>query len=191
MDADAQPPASNRLKRAGLTALMALVAVNVWTGGPLFALWVGSRVQSDGAATMLGVFAVIGAVAAMSFLLLRLLGWLGRQYDGLAGTTATVRTHAPWLRSMRGERELYPGERVQLTVLERVLVVTVVVAALAFEIWFFFFSGSPIDQRSGRGAAPARIYLAAGPGDGRRVHDLEVAALHPPQRVQRVVVPPA
>jgi hypothetical protein len=30
------------------------------------------------------------------------------------------------------------------------LVVWVVVAVAAFEVWFFFFSGSPIDQRSGR-----------------------------------------
>jgi hypothetical protein len=26
----------------------------------------------------------------------------------------------------------------------------VVIAVIAFEVWFFFFSGSPIDQRSGR-----------------------------------------
>jgi predicted secreted protein len=197
MDADAPAPAGNRLQRTALAAVMALVAVNVWTGGPLFALWVGSRVQSDGGATMLGVFAVIGAVAAISFALLRVLEWLGRRYDRLAGTSSTVRVHAPWLRSMRGERELYPGERVQLTMLERVLVVTVVVAALAFEIWFFFYSASPIDQRSGRGSAPTPAYahtaarLATRPRYRGRVDHVEVAALHAAEGVQGVVVPPA
>jgi hypothetical protein len=34
--------------------------------------------------------------------------------------------------------------------LERILVVCVVLAVAAFEIWFFFFSTSPIDGRSGR-----------------------------------------
>jgi hypothetical protein len=29
-------------------------------------------------------------------------------------------------------------------------VILVVLAFVAFEIWFFFFSSSPIDQRSGR-----------------------------------------
>jgi hypothetical protein len=161
MEADAPTPPGRRLKRLALTALMALVAVNVWTGGPLFALWVGSRVQGEGSPTMAGVFAVIGAVALMSFLLLRVLGALGQTYDRLAGTSSKVRTHAPWLRSMRGERETYPGERPELTMLERVLVVTVVVAAVAFEIWFFFFSGSSIDQRSGRGSVSAPAYAAA------------------------------
>jgi hypothetical protein len=51
---------------------------------------------------------------------------------------------------MRGEREMYPGDRLTVTTLERVLVVVVVLAVAAFEIWFFFFSGSPIDQRTGR-----------------------------------------
>jgi hypothetical protein len=30
------------------------------------------------------------------------------------------------------------------------LIVCVVIAVVAFEVWFFFFSTSPIDQRSGR-----------------------------------------
>jgi hypothetical protein len=52
---------------------------------------------------------------------------------------------------MRGERPLYPGEKAHVTAPERVLVAVVIVAVATFEIWFFFFSGSPIDQRSGRG----------------------------------------
>ena len=30
---------------------MSLTTINIWTGGPLFALWVGSRVQSSGPLT--------------------------------------------------------------------------------------------------------------------------------------------
>jgi len=55
---------------------------------------------------------------------------------------------------MRGERAQYPGQHIEVTALERVLIVTVVLCILAFEIWFFFFSTSPIDQRSGRGEVP-------------------------------------
>jgi hypothetical protein len=51
---------------------------------------------------------------------------------------------------MRGERP-HEGDRArQLSPMDVVLIVTVVVAVVAFEIWFFFFSGSPIDGRSGR-----------------------------------------
>jgi hypothetical protein len=61
-----------------------------------------------------------------------------------------VRTHAPWLRSMRGERPDYGEGRATITGAERIIVVTVIVAAVAFEVWFFFFSGSPIGGDSGR-----------------------------------------
>jgi hypothetical protein len=61
---------------------------------------------------------------------------------------------------MRGERKQYEGERPQVTAPERVLVIVAVAAIIAFEIWFFFFSGSPIDQRSGRGEVPAYVVSA-------------------------------
>jgi hypothetical protein len=51
---------------------------------------------------------------------------------------------------MRGERP-HPQHRVrELSPSEVVLVVSVVVVVVLFEVWFFFYSPSPIDQRSGR-----------------------------------------
>jgi hypothetical protein len=73
-----------------------------------------------------------------------------RAYQEATGTAPTVRTHAPWLRSMRGERPEYAARGANISGAERVVVATVVVAALAFEIWFFFFSGSSIGGGSGR-----------------------------------------
>jgi hypothetical protein len=69
---------------------------------------------------------------------------------------------------MRGERKLYAGERPTVTAPERVLVLVGVMAVMAFEIWFFFFSGSPIDQRSGRGALPT---YTVGTGKASRCFD--------------------
>jgi hypothetical protein len=138
------------LARCGLTAAMTIVAVNVWTGGPLAALWVGSRFQGGGPPTMGAVAVVVASLAVISIVLVKLLAFLGERHASLTGRSPTVRTHAPWLRSMRGERPQYPGDRPHITALERVLVVVVVAAVLAFEIWFFFFSTSPIDGRSGR-----------------------------------------
>jgi hypothetical protein len=136
--------------RAALTAAMALVAVNIWTGSPIFALWVGSQVQGSGPPKMSSVAVVAVVLAAVSFTLVQLLAALGRRHDELTGNVSQVRTHVPWLRSMRGERPLYPGETPRITMLERVLVVTVVMATIAFQVWFLFFSGSPFDSRSGR-----------------------------------------
>jgi hypothetical protein len=140
-----------RLQRALLMGLMGVVGLNIWTGNPLLALWVGSRVVGSGPLTMGAVAAVGGMMGAVGFALVRLLAILGAAYDRVTGHTATVRHHVPWLRSMSGERVEYQQEREGMAALEIVLVAMVIVAFAAFEVWFFFFSTSPIDQRSGRG----------------------------------------
>ena len=134
---------------------MTIVGLNVWTGGPLLALWIGSRAQGSGPPTMGAVAVVVVCLAVFSLVLVWVLGQLNRVYERLTGHTATVRQHTPWLRSMRGERPQYGGVAPTLTALERILVAMVVIAFVAFEIWFFFFSASPIDNRSGRSALPS------------------------------------
>jgi hypothetical protein len=133
-----------RLKRAGLLALMAVVAVNIWTGAPLLALWVGSRVVGDGSLTMGAVAAVIGTLGLACFGLVKLLGVLGAAYDRLLGLPPAPRRQQPWLRSLSGERTSEQRRRSHVSALEIVLIVCVLLAAGAFEVWFFFFSGSPI-----------------------------------------------
>ena len=51
---------------------------------------------------------------------------------------------------MRGERPHQQKHARDLSPLEVVLVATVVAVVVLFEVWFFFYSPSPIDQRSGR-----------------------------------------
>jgi hypothetical protein len=142
------------VKRVALVAAMAVVTLNIWTGAPLFALWVGSRVQRHSEATMAGIAVVAIVLAVVCFLLLRLLSVLGAQYDSLVGASPTVRRHVNWLRSMRAERPEYKGVTPTLTMAERIVILAVVLAFALFEVWFFFFSTSSIDQRSGRGEAP-------------------------------------
>ena len=139
-----------RVKRILLVCLMSITTINVWTGSPLLALWVGSRVQGSGSPSM-GAFAVVGlTLGAVSLALVRLLARLEGVYDRVTGRERMVRRHVPWLRSMRGERPHEDNRARQLSPLDVILIVTVVVAVVTFEIWFFFFSGSPIDGRSGR-----------------------------------------
>ena len=141
----------DRLKKAGLFALMTVVGLNIWTGNPLLALWVGSRVQGDSTQPKMGGVAVVALMIGVVGLgLARVLTVLGEAYDRLTGHQATAARHVPWLRSMRGERVEYERERVGLSGMEIVIVAMVILAVAAFEIWFFFYSPSPIDQRSGR-----------------------------------------
>jgi hypothetical protein len=153
MEAEAPRPQGlvPRLKRVLLVLSMAVVGLNIWTGSPLLALWLGSRVQGESSAPSMGaVGIVVFALGAFSLTLMKALSSLGRAYDKATGQEATVRQHVPWLRSMRGERERYEGVPVRLSPLEIVMVVMVIIAVIAFEIWFFFFSGSSIGQGSGR-----------------------------------------
>jgi hypothetical protein len=142
---------TNRLKRYGLAALTAFLALNVWTGSPLLALWIGSQIQGEESQPSMGAFAaVIGCLVLFSFLLYQALKRVSYAYREATGTTPTVRSHAPWLRSMRGERPEHESARARVSGPEQIVVICVIVAAVAFELWFFFFSGSSIGGGSGR-----------------------------------------
>ncbi len=135
---------ASRLERALLLAAMAVVAVNIWTGSPLLALWVGSRLQGTSGLSMGAVFAVIAVMVLASLGLIKLLGVLGARHDRLLGRTPAPRRQQPWLRSLSGERLRDQRRRERITALDVVLVGTVVIASVAFEVWFFFFSGASI-----------------------------------------------
>lgn len=135
-------PAGIKAARVGLAALTALLSVNLYTGAPLFAVWVGSRVQGGTGLTMGAVGAVLGTLAALVTLIVFLLVRVEAAYKVLSGETPQRRT-APWLRSLRDERpEL--AEKRALTGFEKTLIGTVVLGVIAFEAWFFFFAGSSI-----------------------------------------------
>jgi hypothetical protein len=140
-----------RLKRAALLAAMTAATMNVFTGAPLLSLWIGSRVQGTSQQpTMAPVAVVAVSMGVFGFILLRLLRRLGDAYDRSIGRQPMIGQHVPWLRSLRGERPHEAGDDYSLSALEIILCAMVIVAFAAFEYWFFFESGSSIDQRSGR-----------------------------------------
>jgi hypothetical protein len=139
-----------RLRRALLLSMMAVVGLNIWTGNPLLALWVGSRVVGSGPPTMGAIAVVALMIGVVGLALTRLLAAIGAAYDRATGHEPAARRHVPWLRSMRGERIQHERERIGLSALEILLVAMVLAAVVGFEVWFFFYSSSPIDQRSGR-----------------------------------------
>jgi hypothetical protein len=133
-----------RLQLLGLYVVMALAAINIWTGAPLLAVWVGSRVATSSRPTMGAVFLIVVVLAVLAVALMYVLNVASAAHDRLSGRKPATRRQAPWLRSMRAERVDEERHKRPLTALERLLVVTVVAAVLLFEVWFFFFSGSPI-----------------------------------------------
>jgi hypothetical protein len=133
-----------RLKKALLTAATLLASLNIWTGAPLLAVWLGSRASGTSSTSMTGIWVVVGSLIVLEVALVWILSRLTAAYDALAGGPTQMRRTSPWLRSMRSEREDVEAQRRNLGAMERVLVLTVVLGVVAFEVWFFFFSGSPI-----------------------------------------------
>jgi hypothetical protein len=135
------------IKRVALVVGTALVSINVWTGSPLLAVWVGSRVQGGMGLSMTAVFSVVAVLAVLVLALAWALTWLNARYDELTGRPPAARQTSPWLRSMRDERETDVRSKYGISAVEKVVVVTVVAAVLVFEIWFFFFAGSSLPSQ--------------------------------------------
>jgi hypothetical protein len=141
----ATPPDQHRLQRLALIAASAILSINIWTGAPLLAVWVGSRIQAaQNAFTMTSLLAVVATLALAVFILAWLLARINGRYDELTGRPREARESSPWLRSLSGERDTEIRRKHGISGIERVVVVTVILAVLAFEVWFFFFAGSSL-----------------------------------------------
>jgi hypothetical protein len=134
-----------RLERIGLQVVMGLSAINIWTGAPLLAIYVGGLFAESTRVSMTVVFLVVVVLFATCLGLTWTLSWASTAYDRLSGHERSVKRHVPWLRSVRGERVNWERERNAVTPLERLLVISVVLAILAFEAWFFIAAPSPIE----------------------------------------------
>jgi hypothetical protein len=134
-----------RLKRTGLMAAMVVVTLNLWTGAPVLGLWVGSRVAGSSGISMVAVGVVVATMGIACLGLIALLGVITNAYRGTTSGGTVVRRRSPWLRSLSGERAHGPesGEPA-LDALDYVLVSVVVLAIVAFEVWFFFYGGSSL-----------------------------------------------
>ena len=131
-----------RARRLAVLAGMALAAVNLFTGAPLLAIWVGSRVQGEsGGLSMTAVLVVIVVLAVLCWALVWALAALGGAHDALVGRRPEAR-QTPWLRPFNSGVERSAGA--ELGALDVVLVAAVVLAVLAFEVWFFVYAGSSI-----------------------------------------------
>ena len=85
-----------RAKRFGLAALMAFLALNIWTGAPLLALWIGSRVQgSETQTSMTAIVVVVGCLAGFSIGLYQALKYVMHAYQEATGTLPTYAPTRP------------------------------------------------------------------------------------------------
>jgi uncharacterized membrane protein (DUF485 family) len=133
------------LKRVALAAATAFLTVNVWTGCPLLALWLGARVVGGGFLSMAAVVAVVVVLAVLVFTSAAALAWLNNTYDDLTGRPRVER-RASWLRSMRAEAEGHVSQRVGITPLETIVMINVYVAMISLTVWMVLFAGVPLHE---------------------------------------------
>ena len=131
-----------RAKRLLLLGLMWLAAVNIPTGAPLAAIWIGSRVQGGAVGlSMTAVLAVLVALALLCAALVWALDRMAAMHDALVDRPA-ARRQTTWMKPFNDRTS--PDDGAPMRALDRILVATVVGAGVAFEAWFFFLAGSPI-----------------------------------------------
>jgi hypothetical protein len=122
-----------------LVALMALGSVVMWLGVPLGLVYLASKLADTPNPSMGPYLLIILGLPVGMAVVGKGLGWLNRVHIRLTG--AEVDEYRPgWMRSMRAERQV---DR-RGGVLDRVMIVSVAVAAVAFAVWFFGFAGSSL-----------------------------------------------
>lgn len=122
---------------------MLLAAFSLWTAIPLSWVYIGSKV-SETQFPSGGPYAIVavGIVASVLFVAW-LIGRLNELYVRITGTNRLGPMRPNWLRSMRDTTPVQGS----VTVVEAVLMSSVMLAAVALTLWFFFLAGSPLPNQ--------------------------------------------
>ena len=122
-----------------LVALMAIGSVVMWLGVPLALVYIASKLADSPEPSMGPYLLIILGLPLGMAAVGKGLGALNRAHIRVTGTE--VDEYRPgWTRSMRGERTV---DR-RGGVLDKVMIVSVAVAAVCFAVWFFGFAGSSL-----------------------------------------------
>jgi hypothetical protein len=122
---------------------MLFAALSLWTALPLTWLYIGSKVsktqfpaEAPYAVVLVGL---ISSIVIVAWLISR----LNRLYMEITGTNRLAPMRPSWMRSMRDTSAPVNNT----TVVEAVLMGSVLLAALALSIWFFLLAGSPLPKQ--------------------------------------------
>jgi hypothetical protein len=125
-----------------VVAMMVVGAFSMWTVIPFGWIWIGSKVshtqQPSGGPYMVVFFGIVISICTMAWILSR----LNRVYVRLTGSTnlPPPRYLPAWRKSLSDER----GSPYGPSVLEAVILASVLLAGVAMAIWFFIAAGSPL-----------------------------------------------
>ena len=128
---------------SGIFVLMLLAALALWTAIPLGWIWIGSKVASTQFPAE-GPYAVVAVGIVLTILVdAWLIGRLNALYFSVTGTNRLAPMRPSWLKSMRDTG----GDSGTTTVVEAVMMGSVLLACLVFVAWFFLLAGSPLPNQ--------------------------------------------
>jgi hypothetical protein len=129
---------------AGVVFLaMLLAAFSLWTAIPLSWVYIGSKLSHTQFPSS-GPYAIVAVGILLSVLVVAwLIGRLNSLYIRITGTNRLAPIRPTWLRSMRDAAPVTGS----VTVVEAVLMGSVMLAGIALSIWFFILAGSPIPNQ--------------------------------------------
>ena len=122
---------------------MLLAALSIWTAIPLGWMYIGSKVSHTQFPSSGPYFVVAVGILVSVALMAWLIGRLNRLYIQITGTNRFAPMRATWLKSMRDTS----GQAGSTTVVEAVLMGSVLLAVAVFTVWFFLLAGSPIPNQ--------------------------------------------
>jgi len=119
---------------------MLLAALSLWTAIPLSWIYIGSKLSQtqfpSGGPYLIVAVGIVVSIVVIGWLISR----LNSLYIRITGTNRLAPMLPTWLKSMRDTSPTVGTT----TVVEAVLMGSVLLAALALTVWFFLLAGSPI-----------------------------------------------
>ena len=122
---------------------MLLAALSLWTAIPLSWVYIGSKVSTTQFPAGGPYFVVAVGILVSALLIAWLIGRLNRLYIEVTGTNRLEPMRPAWLKSLRDSSPRVGAT----TVVEAVLIGSVILAGAALTAWFFFLAGSPIPNQ--------------------------------------------
>jgi peptidoglycan biosynthesis protein MviN/MurJ (putative lipid II flippase) len=119
---------------------MLLAAFSLWTLIPLGWVYIASKLAHSQFPSMGPYLIVIVGIIVTVLIDAWLIGRLNDLYVRVTGSNRLVSSRPSWLKSMRDAAPVHNS----VTVVEAVMMSSVMLAALALITWFFLLAGSPI-----------------------------------------------
>ncbi|HEV7399561.1 MAG TPA: hypothetical protein VGN84_04760 [Solirubrobacterales bacterium] len=122
---------------------MLFAALSLWTAIPLSWIYIASKVSHTQFPSEGPYFVVAAGIIVSVLIVAWLIGRLNRLYIQVTGTNRLAPIRPTWLKSMRDTSSAAGAT----TVVEAVLMGSVMLALLALTVWFFLLAGSPIGSQ--------------------------------------------